>query len=52
MNITPTPKGSVRMMDLPQIHDPRGDLTFVEGGNYPCGLRAASWPKQGAARTF
>jgi len=22
------------MMDLPQIHDPRGDLTFVEGGNH------------------
>lgn len=28
------PKGSVRMIDLPQIHDPRGDLTFVEGGNH------------------
>lgn len=27
-----TPKGSVRLIDLPQIHDPRGDLTFVEGG--------------------
>lgn len=26
--------GSVRMMDLPQIHDPRGDLTFIEGGNH------------------
>ena len=26
--------GLVRMMDLPQIHDPRGDLTFVEGGNH------------------
>ena len=24
----------VRMIDLPQIHDPRGDLTFVEGGNH------------------
>lgn len=22
------------MVDLPQIHDPRGDLTFVEGGNH------------------
>ena len=28
------PKGSVRMIDLPQIHDPRGDLTFVEGSNH------------------
>ena len=26
--------GLVRMMDLPQIHDPRGDLTFVEGGKH------------------
>jgi len=24
----------VRVIDLPQIHDPRGDLTFVEGGNH------------------
>ena len=22
------------MVDLPQINDPRGDLTFVEGGNH------------------
>lgn len=29
-----SPDGSVRMIDLPQIHDPRGDLTFVEGGNH------------------
>lgn len=21
-------------MELPQVHDPRGDLTFVEGGNH------------------
>lgn len=28
------PKGSVRLINLPQIHDPRGDLTFVEGGNH------------------
>jgi len=28
------PKGFVRSVDLPQIHDPRGDLTFVEGGNH------------------
>ena len=25
-------KGSVRMIHLPQVHDLRGDLTFVEGG--------------------
>lgn len=24
--------GFVKQIDLPQIHDPRGDLTFVEGG--------------------
>lgn len=28
------PKGLVRYIDLPQIHDPRGDLTFVEGGRH------------------
>ena len=28
------PKGFVRMFDLPQIRDPRGDLTFLEGGNH------------------
>lgn len=27
-------KGHVREIMLPQIHDPRGDLTFVEGGNH------------------
>ncbi len=27
-------KGFVRMINLPQIQDPRGDLTFVEGGNH------------------
>ena len=27
-------RGFVRQIDLPQIHDPRGDLTFVEGGNH------------------
>lgn len=27
-------KGFVRWFDLPQIHDPRGDLTFIEGGNH------------------
>ncbi|MCP9223438.1 FdtA/QdtA family cupin domain-containing protein [Erythrobacter sp. LQ02-29] len=25
---------SVSEIELPQIHDPRGDLTFVEGGNH------------------
>ena len=29
-----TPAGNVRMISLPQIHDPRGDLTFVEGGHH------------------
>lgn len=28
------PQGSARIINLPQIHDPRGDLTFVEGGNH------------------
>lgn len=27
-------RGFVRELRLPQIHDPRGDLTFVEGGNH------------------
>lgn len=27
-------RGTVRQIDLPQIHDPRGDLTFVEGRNH------------------
>lgn len=26
--------GFVREIELPQIHDPRGDLTFVEGGEH------------------
>jgi hypothetical protein len=29
-----TGQGFVREITLPQIHDPRGDLTFVEGGNH------------------
>lgn len=29
-----TPQGNARIVDLPQIHDPRGDLTFVEGGKH------------------
>lgn len=28
------PQGNVRQIDLPQIHDPRGDLTFIEGRNH------------------
>ena len=27
-------QGFVREIELPQIHDPRGDLTFLEGGNH------------------
>ena len=26
--------GGVRPIDLARIHDPRGDLTFIEGGNH------------------
>ena len=26
--------GMVREISLPQVHDPRGDLTFVEGGDH------------------
>ena len=26
--------GPVREIEFPQIHDPRGDLTFIEGGNH------------------
>jgi hypothetical protein len=28
------PPGSARLIHLPVISDPRGDLTFVEGGNH------------------
>lgn len=28
------PSGDVRLIDLPRIHDPRGDLTFIEGGRH------------------
>jgi hypothetical protein len=31
--MTPDINGFVREINLPQICDPRGDLTFVEGGN-------------------
>lgn len=27
-------RGTVSKVSLPQIHDPRGDLTFVEGGTH------------------
>ena len=28
------PKGSVRIIEVPQIHDPRGDLTVIEGRSH------------------
>ena len=34
MNEEFTAKGNVQIIDLPQIQDSRGDLTFVEGGNH------------------
>ncbi len=34
MNEEFTAKGNVQFIDLQQIQDPRGDLTFVEGGNH------------------
>ncbi len=27
-------RGFVRQIELPQVHDPRGDLTFIEGENH------------------
>lgn len=33
-DILTSANGSVRMIDLPVISDPRGDLTFVEGGTH------------------
>lgn len=33
-NPTVTPRGHTCMIDLPVISDPRGDLTFVEGGSH------------------
>lgn len=33
MNL-PTPLERCRIIDLPKIHDPRGNLTFVEGGSH------------------
>jgi WxcM-like, C-terminal len=33
-----------RLLDFPKIHDPRGNLTFVEGGSHvPFGIRRAYW---------
>ena len=34
MNFADRPTGEVRSIDLPRVHDPRGDLTFIEGGNH------------------
>ncbi|TDL90442.1 WxcM-like domain-containing protein [Meridianimarinicoccus aquatilis] len=31
---SPKPSGSARLINLPVISDPRGDLTFVEGSNH------------------
>ena len=36
-SIENVPQGSIdhcRLIELPRIHDPRGNLTFVEGGNH------------------
>ena len=30
----PNPTGHVRLIDLPAVTDPRGDLTFIEGENH------------------
>ena len=34
MRIIDTNENSVREINLPRIHDPRGDLTFIEGGKH------------------
>jgi hypothetical protein len=35
----PKPQGSVRLISLPVVSDPRGDLTFVEGNKHlPFGI--------------
>lgn len=34
MNAPKPQSGIVRPIDLPRIHDPRGDLTFIEGGRH------------------
>jgi hypothetical protein len=39
MNDTIKYTGEVRFIELPQVHDPRGDLTFIEGGvHIPFGI--------------
>ena len=32
--VAPTSIATCRMLDLPKIHDPRGNLTFVESNNH------------------
>jgi hypothetical protein len=32
--MTPYPLSCCRLIDLPKISDPRGNLTFIEGGNH------------------
>lgn len=34
MNHVEQSTGLFRVIDLPRIHDPRGDLTFIEGGQH------------------
>jgi len=34
MNDSKSPSGEVRLIDLPRVHDPRGDLTFIEGDRH------------------
>lgn len=34
MDLDDSWEGAVRLVDLPRIHDPRGDLTFIEGGRH------------------
>ena len=34
MNNESPPITGVRLIDLPLVHDPRGDLTFIEGGRH------------------
>jgi hypothetical protein len=43
-NIYPTIKKDCKMIHLPKIHDPRGNLTFVEGeGHIPFFIQRAYW---------
>lgn len=34
MTFSAPPKGMSKIIDLPQVHDARGDLSFVEGGTH------------------